>query len=103
MRAGSRTTFDVVSAIWANLIHFADFRFKISFFFFGMFFYVRFYPQVQIIRKSENDNRKNDIIKFQSKKQPAEKYAPKQAAKPIYLLKVIHQAPTFLGVEIDGG
>lgn len=77
VRARCCTTFDVISAIWTNFINFANFRFKISFFLFIMLFNVCFQAQIKIVRKSENYDGKNDIVKFERKKQPAEKYAPK--------------------------
>lgn len=103
MRTEGSSTFYVISAKGANFVDFAYFRFKVFFFFFGMLNHFSFKSQVNIVCKSENDNCEDDVIQFQSKKQPTEEYTPKQTPETVYLFEIIHYAPTFLGVEIDGG
>lgn len=103
MRTEGCSTFHVISAKWANFVDFAYFGLKVFFFFFGMLNHFSFKSQVNIVRKSEDDNCEDDVIQFQSKKQPTEEYAPKQTTETVYLFEIIHYAPTFLGVEIDGG
>lgn len=62
MWANGCAAFHVVSAIGANLIDFAYFGFKVSFFFFVMSCDVCFKPQVQVVCKSQDYDGENDVI-----------------------------------------